>query len=111
MGELAKELRIDADAFATEFNADLNPSRKASLFGALRLIDNMFCKNGKEVNLGITNCQLICKCCDCYFLGYACPCACTLGGGDDKEHEAAEPVVEEDPQEEVTEEEELEKQY
>jgi len=96
LGELAKELTSDADVFAIEFNKDVEPNRKASLFGALHLIDYMFFENEGEVNLDIANGQLSFKCCDCYCLGCVCPCSCTLGGGGGGD-EGAEPAMDNEP--------------
>jgi len=96
LGELATELTSDADVFAIEFNKDVEPNRKASLFGALHLIDYMFFENEGEVNLDIANGQLSFKCCDCYCLGCVCPCSCTLGGGGGGD-EGAEPAMDKEP--------------
>lgn len=47
-GELATEIVSDADVFAIEFKKDLDENKKASLFGALYLIDYMFFENEGE---------------------------------------------------------------
>lgn len=80
--ELAVEVASDSDVFAIEFQKDLDARKKATLFGALHLIDYMFFENEGEGNVDLVNQQCSFKCCDLYCCGCICPCNCNLGGGD-----------------------------
>jgi len=84
-GELATEIVSDADVFAIEFKKDLDENKKASLFGALYLIDYMFFENEGEGNVDLVNQQCSFKCCDLYCCGCMCPCHCNCGGGQSEE--------------------------
>jgi len=75
------QLTSDADVFALEFNKDLAPEKKATLFGALYLIDYMFFENEGASNVDMVNRQCSFKCCDLYCCGCVCPCNCNCGGG------------------------------
>ena len=79
--ELATELASDADVFAIEFQKDLAVDKKATLFGALYLIDYMFFENEGEGKVDLVNQQCSFKCCDLYCCGCTCPCHCSCGGG------------------------------
>ena len=81
LGEFAKEIVSDADIFAIEFKKDLDVKKKATLFGALHLIDYMFFENEGEANVDLVNQQCSFKCCDLYCCGCVCPCNCHCGGG------------------------------
>ena len=82
LGEFAKEIVSDADIFAIELKKDLDVKKKATLFGALHLIDYMFFENEGEANVDLVNQQCSFKCCDLYCCGCVCPCNCHCGGGD-----------------------------
>ena len=79
--KLAVEMVSDADVFAIEFNKDLDTNKKATLFGALYLIDYMFFENEGEGNVDLVNQKFSFKCCDLYCCGCTCPCNCSCGGG------------------------------
>lgn len=81
--ELAVELASDSDVFGIEFNKDLDVNKKATLFGALYLIDYMFFENEGEGKVDLVNQQCQFKCCDLYCCGCVCPCNCNCGGGGD----------------------------
>lgn len=84
-GEIATEIVSDADVFAIEFDKNLDENKKASLFGALYLIDYMFFENEGEGNVDLVNQQCSFKCCDLYCCGCMCPCHCNCGGGQSEE--------------------------
>lgn len=67
--ELAVEIASDSDVFAIEFKKDLDARKKATLFGALHLIDYMFFENEGEGNVDLVNQQCSFKCCDLYCCG------------------------------------------
>mmetsp|Transcript_511 Transcript_511/g.1029 ORF Transcript_511/g.1029 Transcript_511/m.1029 type:complete len:285 (-) Transcript_511:269-1123(-) len=83
LAELATEIVSDADVFAIEFNKELEPEKKATLFGALYLIDYMFFENEGQGNVDLVNQQCSFKCCDLYCCGCVCPCNCNCGGNSD----------------------------
>jgi len=79
--ELAVELASDADVFAIDFKRDLDVRKKATMFGALYLIDYMFFENEGEGKVDLVNQQCSFKCCDLYCCGCILPCHCNCGGG------------------------------
>mmetsp|Transcript_46208 Transcript_46208/g.111999 ORF Transcript_46208/g.111999 Transcript_46208/m.111999 type:complete len:294 (-) Transcript_46208:125-1006(-) len=87
LGEFAKEMASDADAFALELNqeASLTAQQKANIFAGLYLIDYMFFENEGELKLDAVNQECSVKCCDMYCCGCVCPCSCNCGGNDDDE--------------------------
>eukprot|EP00984_Skeletonema_dohrnii_P019562 scaffold9379_cov114-Skeletonema_dohrnii-CCMP3373.AAC.1 len=80
--EVATELASDSDVFAIEFNKDLDVNKKATLFGALYLIDYMFFENEGEANVDVVNQKVSYKLCDLYCCGCTCPCKISCGGKD-----------------------------
>ncbi|KAL7527508.1 hypothetical protein ACHAWF_002204 [Thalassiosira exigua] len=79
--QLAVEIVSDSDVFAIEFERNLDIRRKATLFGALYLIDYMFFENEGQGKIDVVNQECAFKCCDCYCCGCVCPCNCRCGGG------------------------------
>lgn len=81
LGQFSQELVSDADVFSIEFqNRDLDVNKKATLFGALHLIDYMFFENEGQGSVDLVNSRGSYKLCDFYCCGCVLPCACTCGG-------------------------------
>lgn len=81
LGQLATEIAGDADIFELDFNKDVDSRKKATLFGALHLIDYYLFEDEGEANFDIVNGSCSFKCCDMYCCGCVVPCACGCGGG------------------------------
>eukprot|EP00934_Nitzschia_sp_Nitz4_P008479 Nitzschia sp. Nitz4//scaffold134_size62860//27092//27952//NITZ4_006325-RA/size62860-processed-gene-0.30-mRNA-1//1//CDS//3329535487//8469//frame0 len=82
LGQLATEVVSDADVFEMTMDKSVDPKRKASLFGALHLIDYYLFENEGEMNVDVVNGTCNFKCCDMYCFGCVVPCGCGCGGGD-----------------------------
>ena len=84
LAQLSQELVSDADVFSIEFrDVDLDVDKKATLFGALHLIDYMFFENEGDGAVDVVNRRGACKLCDLYCCGCVVPCTCRCGHGGD----------------------------
>jgi len=82
IGQFSQELVSDADVFSIEFkDRDLDVNKKATLFGALHLIDYMFFENEGQGTVDLVNQRGSYKLCDLYCCGCVVPCTCSCGHG------------------------------
>jgi len=88
VGQFSQEIVSDsADVFSIEFqNKDLDINKKATLFGALHLIDYMFFENEGQGTVDLVNQQVSYKLCDLYCCGCVVPCKCDCGRRENNHH-------------------------
>eukprot|EP00934_Nitzschia_sp_Nitz4_P008758 Nitzschia sp. Nitz4//scaffold134_size62860//28918//29778//NITZ4_006326-RA/size62860-processed-gene-0.31-mRNA-1//1//CDS//3329535490//8748//frame0 len=81
LGQLASEIVSDADVFELTMDKGIDPKRKASIFGALHLIDYYLFEQEGEMNVDLLNGNCNFKLCDMFCCGCVLPIGCGCGGG------------------------------